>query len=136
VFTVTLSSASSQTVTVDYTTADGTANAPTDYLATPGTLTFDPGVTSQTIMVAVKGDVVIEPDETFSVDLTNPINATVADGQGVGTIRNDDVTISITDVSVTEGNSGTVNATFTVTLSPPQPWGSVTVNYATADGTA
>ena len=85
-FTVTLAYSVSQTVTVDYATADGTATAPSDYTATSGTLSFAPGVTSQTITVLVNGDTEVEGDETFTVNLSNPVNATIATAQGIGTI--------------------------------------------------
>ena len=128
---------SAQTVTVNYATADGTAVAPGDYTAGSGTLTFNPGVTTQTITVPVIGDTLNEANETFFVNLSAPGNATILDGQGLGTITNDDAvpSLSIGDVTVTEGNSGTVNATFTVSLSTASGQ-TVTVNYATADGTA
>ncbi|MEE8451684.1 MAG: SdrD B-like domain-containing protein [Thermoguttaceae bacterium] len=91
-FIVTLSPASDVTVTVDYATADGTATAADgDYLSVSGTLTFDPGVTQRTITVSVGGDTDGEPDESFVVDLSNPAYATVVDGQGSGTILNDDL---------------------------------------------
>ena len=136
-FAVTLSSASTQTVTVNYSTADGTATTVSgDYLPTSGMLTFNPEETSKTVTVAVQGDTVPEPDETFTLNLSNATNANVTRAQGTGTILNDDFpSLSVNDVSVTEGNSGTTNATFTVSLSTPavQP---VSVQYATADGTA
>jgi len=138
-FTVTLSSASGQTVTVQYATADGTATAPGDYTAGSGTLTFAPGVTTQTLAVPIVTDAAIEPNETFTVALSNPTNATIADGSGTGTIVDDDTPVlpalSINDVSVTEGTGGTTTATFTVTLSSASSQ-TVTVSYATADGTA
>lgn len=90
VFTVSLSEAAGRQVTVDYTTADGTATAGSDYQSTSGTLTFDAGETSKTVTVVVLGDTATESNETFYVNLTNPANATIADGQGVGTIRDDD----------------------------------------------
>jgi CSLREA domain-containing protein len=90
VFTVTLSAASASTVTVNYATADGTATAPSDYAATSGTLTFAPGVTTQTITVNVVGDTTPEPNETFTVNLSTPANATIAAGTGTGTIVDDD----------------------------------------------
>ena len=90
VFNVTLSPASGQTVTVSYSTANGSATAGSDYVATSGTLTFNPGDTTKTITVAVNGDTVVESNETFFVNLTTAINATIADGQGIGTIANDD----------------------------------------------
>ncbi|HEX8143239.1 MAG TPA: Calx-beta domain-containing protein [Pyrinomonadaceae bacterium] len=137
-FTVTLSAQSGKTVTVDYATADSTATAPADYqAATTTTLTFNPGTVIQTINVTVKGDTLDELNETFFVNLTNPVNATITDAQGQGTITDDDATpsLSIDDVTVTEGNSGTNTATFTVTLSAASGQ-TVTVDYATADGTA
>jgi hypothetical protein len=89
-FAVTLSAASSSTVSVNYATANGTATAGSDYVATSGTLTFPPGTISQTITVVINGDTVAEPTETFFVNLSGALNAVVADGQGQGTILNDD----------------------------------------------
>jgi Calx-beta domain-containing protein/glycosyl hydrolase family 99 len=89
-FTVSLSAASSNPVTVFYTTADGTATAPGDYTPTTGLLTFAPNETSKTVAVPVVGDAAVESNETFSVNLSNASNATIADAQGVGTITNDD----------------------------------------------
>ncbi|MCI0637732.1 MAG: Ig-like domain-containing protein [Gemmataceae bacterium] len=91
VFTVTLSNSSSQTITVSYSTADGTATAGEDYNAASGSVTFYPGQTTKTIGVVIIGDVVHEPAETFYVNLTNPTNATIADSQGLGTILDDDL---------------------------------------------
>jgi hypothetical protein len=90
VFTVTLSEPATGTVTVNYATADGTAQAKNDYVAAAGTLTFAPGETSKTITVAVKGDNKAEATETFFVNLSGAVNADVGDGQGLGTILNDD----------------------------------------------
>ena len=136
-FTVTLSAVSGRTVTVDYATANNTAVAPGDYTAASGTLTFTPGQTSKTVTVQVNGDLIDEIDETFFVDLSGATNATIGDAQGVGTIIDDDAqpTISIDDVTVTEGNTGTVNANFTVSLSSASGQ-TVSVGYSTADGTA
>src|SRR5437762_327217 len=89
-FTVTLAGASSQGITVNFATADGTATSPSDYLANSGTLTFAPGEASKKIVVKVNGDTVYESDETFFVNLTNPVNATISKAQGLGTILNDD----------------------------------------------
>jgi hypothetical protein len=77
-------------VTVNYATANGTATAGSDYNATSGTLTFAPGVTTQTITVQVRGDTTPEANETFAVNLSGASNATIADSQGVGTIINND----------------------------------------------
>ncbi|MCZ8024957.1 MAG: FG-GAP-like repeat-containing protein, partial [Microcystis sp. LE19-10.1B] len=141
VFTVSLSSAASTVVSVNYATANGTATAGTDYTAIPPTtLTFNPGETSKTITVAVNGDNQVELNETFFLNLSNlqanGSNVTLADNQGQGTINNDDsASIAITDVTVTEGNSGTTNAVFTVTLSNAVDT-AISLNYATANGTA
>lgn len=139
VFTVSLSPASGQTVTVNYATANGSATASTtaDYLAVSGTLPFAPGVTTQSITVVVRGDMLDEDNETFFVNLSSAANATIARSQGRGTINDNDPTPSlvINDVSATEGNSGTQNFTFTVTLSAASGR-TVTVNCATASGTA
>ena len=90
-FTVSLSPASAQPVTVAFATADGSATtAGSDYQAASGTLSFAPGETSKTIGVLVNGDTVIEPNETFTVTLSNAVGASIADGQATGTITNDD----------------------------------------------
>jgi hypothetical protein len=137
VFTVSLSASSGQTVTVNFATANNTATAPADYTTTSGTLTFAPSVTSQPITVPIQGDTLDEPDETFFVNLSGAVNATITDSQGLGTITDDDATpsLSINDVSVTEGDTGTVNAVFTVSLSASSGQ-TVTVNFATANNTA
>src|SRR5437667_35231 len=95
------------------------------------------GFRSELFRFSVNGDTLNEANETFLVNLSSQVNAALTDGQGVGTINNDDPlpSLAINDVAVTEGNSGTVNAVFTVSLSPTSGQ-TVTVNYATADGTA
>ena len=97
-------------MTVVYGTANASATAPADYASASGTVTFAAGVTSQTLTVAVNGDTLNEASETFQVNLTSPTNATLSDAQGIGTIVDDDPqpSLSINDVSVTEGNAGTV----------------------------
>jgi hypothetical protein len=90
-FTVTLSAASGRQVTVRYATANDTATAPSDYVAKPlTTLTFAPGQTTKTITVTVKADGVVEPDQSFFVNLSTPVDATLSDSQGMATIVNDD----------------------------------------------
>ena len=90
-FTVSLDEADTSTVTVDYNVNDGTATtADSDYTDTSGTVTFAPGETTKLITVDVTGDTPVESDETFTVDLSNPTNATIGDSQGAGTILNDD----------------------------------------------
>ena len=134
-FNVTLSGTNDQTVTVDYATADDTATAPSDYTAVPPTqLTFMPGETMKTVTVQVNGDLASEPDETFFVNLSNVnANATILDGQGVGTIQNDDIQFAIDDVTHMEGNSGTNPYVFTVTKSGAA---AASVDFTTVDGTA
>jgi len=88
--TVSLSASSTSTVTVNYATANGTAVAKSDYNATSGTLTFQPGQTSKTISVAIKGDRKREADETFLVQLSDAAGATIDDGVATVTILNDD----------------------------------------------
>jgi hypothetical protein len=137
-FTVALSNPWNHAVTVDFALADGSATlADNDYgyLDANRTVTFAPGVTEQRIAVAINGDRLGEPNETFAVNLSKPTNATIADGQGNGAILDDEAKISFNDMTVTEGNTGTVNATFTVTLSVAYDV-PVTVGYATANGTS
>jgi uncharacterized repeat protein (TIGR01451 family) len=138
VFTVTLFTVSGRMVMVEYATADGSATAPSDYTAiSTTTLTFDPGVTTRLVTVTVKGDTLDEPNETFFVNLGNATNASIVDGQGQGIIVDDDgpPSLSISDATVTEGDSGSMSAVFTVTLSVASGK-TVTVEYATADGSA
>jgi subtilisin family serine protease len=138
-FTVTLTGSSASTITVDFATADGTATAASgDYASNNGTLTFAPGETSKAITVLVNGDTAVENDETFLVNLTNASGANITDGQGQGTIINNDTppaSLSINDISFNERNSGSTTRSFTVTLSQALAT-SVTVSYSTADGTA
>jgi hypothetical protein len=99
-FTVTLSAASGLPVSIDFATANGTASAPSDYTAISATtLTFSPGEMTKTITVGINGDQNVEPDETFFVNLTNAVNATISRSQGVGTILNDDKLLLILDES-------------------------------------
>ncbi|MGB7921663.1 MAG: Calx-beta domain-containing protein [Pyrinomonadaceae bacterium] len=136
-FTVLSSAVSGQAITVHYATANGTATAGSDYTSSAGTITIPAGSTSKTIIISVKGDTLDEPNETFKVNLTSPTHATIFDGQGIGTITDNDPTpgLRINNVTLIEGNSGTTNATFTVTLSAASGQ-TVKINYATANGTA
>jgi Calx-beta domain/RTX calcium-binding nonapeptide repeat (4 copies) len=90
-FTVTLAKASPLKVSVAYASADGAASAGSDYTATSGTLVFAPGETTKTIAVPVVGDTAVEPDETFTLTLSSPANATLGTATATGTITNDDV---------------------------------------------
>ena len=87
---VTLSSGSNQSITVSYSTANGAALANSDYTSTSGTLTFQPGETSRTISISIKGDRTREADEKFTVQLSNAVGATMEDGSATVTILNDD----------------------------------------------
>lgn len=134
-FVVTLSKASTQTVTVAYATAESGATAGSDYQAVSGTLAFAPGETEKTITVLVNGDRLVEPTEYFVVILSDPTYANIigtTGGRGGGRILDDEPTVSVSDAAVTEGNTGTRSATFTVTLSSISEV-DVTVHYDTAD---
>ncbi|HYT90298.1 MAG TPA: Calx-beta domain-containing protein [Gemmataceae bacterium] len=134
--TVTVSEPHPNSITVNYSTADGTATAGSDYTAVSGKLTFAKNETSKTILVPVRGDRVVESDEYFSVQLSNPTKgASIGNGTAVVTIIDNEPRIWISGASALEGNSGTTPFTFTVRLSAAYDM-PVTVNYATADGTA
>jgi hypothetical protein len=138
-FTVTLSAVSSQPVTVNFAAVDGTATggslcgpAGVDYVPSAGTLDFPADSTPQTITVGICPDALDEANETFFVNLTNPTVATIGDGQGLGTIVDDDTTsVSIADASANEGDAGSTTMPFTVSLSAPNSQ-VVTVNFATS----
>jgi hypothetical protein len=136
-FTVTLSEMSATPVTVSYATENGTATAPSDYTSATGTATVPANTLTTSIPVTINGDTLSEANETFKVNLSNPMGGTIADGQGIGTILDDDPlpSLSITDARVAEGNSGTRNANFSVILSRASGQ-DVTVRYATADASA
>ena len=135
--------AANQIFTVDYATSSGTADGNDYSSAGPATLTFQPGQTSATITVRVFGDFTPEADETFFVNLSNPLlitNGVAAPGhlsrtQATGTILNDDTTslsASIAGVSHAEGNSGTTLFTFPATLNAAPAAGQFfTVDYQT-----
>jgi hypothetical protein len=135
-FTLTLSFAYTQPITVHYATAAGSAAAGSDYQALSGTLTFAPGEVSKTISVPVFGDRLPETTETFFVNLSSPTFATIADGQGIGTMLDDEPRISISDVTAAEGRKNqTTLFTFTVTLSTAYDQ-AVTLSFRTVNGTA
>jgi hypothetical protein len=110
IFTVTRTGDTTGSVSVQFATADGAGPhaailADSDYQSATGTLTFGAGVTSQQITVLVNGDTTVEPDETFAVNLSGVVGATLARGQAVGTILNDD---SITQPPTAGSISGVV----------------------------
>ena len=135
IFTVTLAPAATGQVTVDYTTADDTATAGTDYTAvtTAQTLTFAVGETSKTVTVPVQDDSDIEPNETFTLNLSSAVDASIGNHSATGKILDDDTPrLSVSDASAPE-NTG--NVVFSVTLTPAATQ-RVTVVYVTADDTA
>ncbi len=135
-FVISLSEPPAETVTVQYATADGPAEAGSDYLPMSGSLVFEPdGLLTQTVVVTVLGDRLDEPDETVYLVLTGAVHAEIARAEGLGTIRDDEPTITIDDVQVVEGHSGTVSVLVTVRLSA-EPQFPVTVDFATRDGAA
>jgi large repetitive protein len=133
--TVSLTEPHGNSVTVNYRTADGTAVAGSDYTAVSGKLTFAKNEMSKSILVPIKGDRLVEDYEYFSVQLSNPKGAKIADGTGLVTIADNEPYVYITYAYATEGNDGTSPADFTVSLTGTYDL-PVTVNYATADGSA
>ncbi len=104
IFTTFLSARDCRSHAVDFSTANGTATAGSDYASASGTLSFPPQALSRTVTVQVTGDAAPEPDETFSVNLASPTGAVLEDGAGLGTILNDDTPI---DLSITKTDSQT-----------------------------
>ena len=133
-FTVRLNVASSLAVTVDWTTADGTATQGTDYAETTGTLTFDALETEQTITVPLLDDALDEADETFTIALSNPANATLDEAEATGTIADNDAAPALT-IADAEAAEGDREITFAVTLGAVSSF-EITVDWTTADGTA
>jgi hypothetical protein len=126
-FTVTLSSASASAVSVNYATRNGTATAGSDYAAASGTLSFAAGQTSKTVNVPVIGDAVFESDETFYLDLSAAVGATLARGTATGTISNDD------SQSSTSGSGSALPAA--ITFTDTSDWGSGFNGYVTIRNT-
>jgi len=133
-FTVTLSGASQVTTTVDFSLSNGTATANDDFITQTGRLTFSPGIVELPITVVITNDTHYEATETFTIRLSNPLNGTLADDIGLGTINNDDAqpNIIITDSSADEANG---LLTFTVSLTAVSGL-DVTVQYSSTNGTA
>ncbi len=142
-FTITRSGTGSNS-SVQFSTSNGTANggsgncsAGEDFLTLSSGVSFNSSETSKQITITTCGDTLDEADETFTVNLTSPGGATIADGQGVATIVDDDnpPTLRINDVTLNEGNAGTQNASLNVTLNNASGR-QVTVVFATANDTA
>ena len=136
-FTVSLARVSAKTVSVRYGMANGSAAASADYGARSGILTFNPGQTARTIWVPVYGDLRDEHNESFYLNLSGLVNATIGDGQGRGIVYDDDPlpSLRISDVSVAETDSTIAYARFTVRVSAASGK-MVSVYYGTANGTA
>lgn len=138
-FKVLLSGAQAATTTVHYSTVDGSATAGSDYVAKTGTVSIPAGGTTATIPVTVNGDAVVEGDETLGLSITSVSGAAQGTSQATGTILDDDTTspptISVGDARLVEGNSGTQNEVFPVTLSSPSTT-PTPVQFETANGTA
>lgn len=137
VFSLTISPALTSAGSLNFATADNSAQAGSDYTATSGSLPLPIGASSATIAVPVIGDTVIEQTETFFLNLSAPNGVILNTNQAIGTIFEDDspLRLSINDVSVTEGDTGTRSATFSVFLNQSTNV-TVSVNYATIDVTA
>jgi hypothetical protein len=125
------------TASADYSTSDNTAVSPADYTAASGTLSFAAGDVAKGINIPIIDDNLTESMEAFNLTLANGLGATlVSTTIQISIFDNDPApTVSINDVTVTEGNSGLTNAVFTVSLGNPSSF-PVTMNYATADGSA
>ncbi|MBD2667439.1 polymorphic membrane protein [Richelia sinica FACHB-800] len=133
-FTVQLSNPSFQPVTVTYQTVNATATANSDYINQIGTITFNPGETSKTIGIVINGDTITEADETFKVLLYSPVNATITDAEGIGTIINDELPLlTVNNVTVVEGLDNNAIITFTLSTVSNQ---AINVNYSTTGVTA
>ena len=145
-FVVTLSAPSTETVQVAYTTVDGSAQAGNDYIGASGTLSFAPGQTSAVVALTSYGYSVVEPDETFTLQLSSPQNAVLAGGvdtlSATGTIIDNDDTapvdglpiLSVADIQVQEASGGST-AIFTLNLSSPSAI-EVSGDFSVAAGTA
>ena len=136
-FRVTLAPAVTRPVTVNWATADGTATAAKDYAAGSGTLSFAAGETAKTLPITLLADELAESNETFVVNLSGAVGATVADAQALGTIvekiveKDAPPAVSISDVVAREGQG----ATFTVELTKAAS-SRVTATVTTSDGSA
>ena len=136
-FTVSLDEPAATTITVEYVTVADTAIEGVDYYRAYGTVEIPAGQSSRTLTVQIAGDTIAESDERFFVRLSNPTEAIIADAEAIGTIVNDDQggELMIDDTSIVERDDGVAVMEFIVRLSEPAAH-TVTVNYATADGTA
>src|ERR1044072_2759555 len=138
VFTITLSDGPpSGNVTATAITFGDSATFPSDFQVVSSPLTFAPGETTKTVTVPVVGDTVFEGTETFTLELREVTGAAVVDGIGLGTIIDNEAgpSLSVNDVSITEGDSGTKELVFTVSLSGPSS-NNVGFSFGLTNGTA
>jgi len=140
VFSIVLSEAASDSISIDYNTLDASALSLDDFTEVSGTLVFNPGVTELTVSVPINGDVIVEADEAFSLLLSNLVsNATVilADASAEGLIISDDpfTRLTLNDAGIEEGDAGNTALVFDVTLSDAAG-DDVTVDFQTIDATA
>ena len=134
--TVTLNQPSIQTVKVDYATSDGTAHAPGDYTATSGTLTINPGETTQSFQVPIIDNAIQDGNRTVNLTLSNPFHATLgAQVTAQLTIVDDDKALVVFNPGSFEVDEGAGSATISVILTMPMTE-QAKVDYATGDGTA
>ena len=138
IFTVTKTGSTALNSSVNFQTIDGSATlGDNDYQTNSGLLTFGPADTMMQVTVTVNGDTTVEPNENFTVELSNASDATIGDNSGTGTITNDDVaappTFSIDDVTMNEGDAGQTSFVFTVTKGGT---GAANVDFQTMNGTA
>ena len=134
-FFVSVSSNAAAPVFVDYAAAAGTATVGNDFAAFSGTLEVAPGSGGAYLQVPIVGDLVAEPDETFLLNLSAPVGATIVDGQGLGTIRNDDAPNGTLQLAACSAHENDGVATVTVTRANGSN-GPVGVAYATSNGSA
>ena len=138
IFIVTSSATVDTEITVSYVTANGTAAAGEDYVATTGETTISSFDTTSAINIVINGDTKIEADETFTITLSSPQGATIdkTNARATGTIKEDDIAkLSIADETIQEGNAGNQNLTFTVTLNATSDF-PISFNYTTTNDTA
>lgn len=137
-FPVTVTGATALPLTFAYTTSNGSALAPGDFVPqTSALVTIPAGQATTGITISVVADTTFEADETFTLELGEPVDATLGDSLALGTIRNDDGApgYTVSSVSLNEGNSGTTAFSFTVELTAVSGL-AASFAYATADGTA
>ncbi len=136
-FTVSLDHPSASPITVDWATNDGTATAPSDYLPAHASVTIAPGATSAPIDVEINGDTALEPDETFSVTLSHPANATLGTASATATIADDEpVVVSASDSTAYSPVSTAKQVAFTIAARQILAGETVTVPWHAASGTA